>query len=1049
MGNPNRFAEGIDNILFPANIGYSFCGYNFPESTAQDLASLSLSFSGLAIPFSTSLTYGYGYGPSGYDSYWTTLQTLNDTLIYDFPSTSSFRAVDLDPGTPDLNSLFPPGTFKTEAQRAFTSITTIETLDLISEGPIEGFVSGLYIPNLSGRTTGDIGYTSVTFQPYEQTYSNPETRSIYWDETPITDLQGFFNFQYANYRFTYGEKTNDHTIYNPYLNLYENRYNYFGRQVDKNKIPLETSTTKAINERLYGAYLISGNFLRYYPKSYYIYNTEVSALKINIKINGLAEQILNGSNAGDINRKAIETVFVLYRLLDDGTVVPLDTSKYAPYISDIYSKDSVYVNGKISGPVIFTYQFNIRPYSENQPFFPLFPNQIGWVVDIYRTSLEGIGSSNQASTTVDSITEIYSDRFVYPDTAMVWSKFDARYFSNIPSRSYKVRLLKVKIPVNYDPIAKTYSGPWNGKFKVAWTDNPAWCFYDLVTSNRYGLGKYIDQALVDKWTLYEIAQYCDQLVSDGFGGLEPRFRCNVLISTKEEAYKVLNDMASVFRAIIYYAAGQIVVSQDSLKEPIYLFNNSNVIDGIFNYSDASKKSRKTVALVRYNDENNNYKPGMEYVEDKTSVLKYGIRETEIVAFGCTNKNQARRIGKWLIVTDNTETETVDFQVGLEGNYVRPGDVILVYDQDRKNQVYAGRTLELTTGYAILDVPYNAYNNFAITGVNSGFNFSIVTPTYNLEYGTTLGDLYYTGFSDVTSSGITGLNSSFYNRSHIQNISISNPVNYLTSGSSIYSNNIKLIFPTPLNTGSYDLYQNTVWTIDINPSGYNVNQGLEIRSEINNPLNIAYPGYYLEPYLNDVKKYRILNITESENSLFNISALEYNDQKYNDIDNIATLVNVPSRPALPQTPSLFLSGIFRSPTTNSYCVANPCDGRIFTTNQNGINSILYNIIPPNNNTSNSLYYVYLKSGSNFTNSITESVYLKDVISSVLLKTGLSSNDWINGSIPQFLTPLYTGAYYFRVFAENTIGERSSPATGVYMLRNQASVFTVMASGNNIF
>jgi len=1048
MGNPNRFAEGIDNVLFPANIGFTFCGYNFPESTAQDLGSLSLSFSGLKIPFSTSAAGGYGYGPSGYDSSWTELQTLNDELIYDYIG-NSFRAVNLDPGTPDLNSLFPTGDFKTEAQRAFTSITTIETLDLISEGPIEGFVSGLYIPNLSGKTTGDIGYTSVTFQPYEETYSNPETRSIYWDDTPITDLQGFYNFQYANYRFTYGEKTNDHTIYNPYLNLYENRYNYFGRQVDKNKIPLETSTTKAINERLYGAYLVSGNYLRYYPKSYYIYNTEISALKINIKINSLYEQILSGSNVGDIERKAIETVFVLYRLLDDGTVIPLDTSKYAPYIADIYSKDSVYVNGKISGPVVFTYQFNIRPYSENQPFFPLFPNQIGWVVDIYRTSLEGIGNSNQASTTVDSITEIYSDRFVYPDTAMVWSKFDARYFSNVPSRSYKVRLLKVKVPINYDPIAKTYSGPWNGKFKVAWTDNPAWCFYDLVTSNRYGLGKYIDQALVDKWTLYEIAQYCDQLVSDGFGGLEPRFRCNVLIATKEEAYKVLNDMASVFRAIIYYAAGQIVVSQDSLKEPIYLFNNSNVIDGIFNYSDASKKSRKTVALIRYNDENNNYKPAIEYVEDKSSVLKYGIRETEIVAFGCTNKNQARRIGKWLVVTDNTETETIDFQVGLEGNYVRPGDVILVYDQDRKNQVYAGRTLELTTGYAVLDVPYNTYNNFAITGVNSGFNFAVVTPTYNLEYGTTLGNLYYTGFSDVTSSGITGLNSSFFNRSHIQTISINNPKNYLTSGDGVYANNIKLIFPTALNTGSYDLYQNTVWTIDIDPNQYNVNQGLEIRSEINNPSNIAYPGYYLEPYLNEVKKYRILNITESENSLFNISALEYNDQKYKDIDNIATLVNVPVRPALPQTPALFLSGIFRNPNTNSYCITDPCNGTIYTTNQGGINSVLYNIQPPNGNTSNSLYYVYVKSGSNFTNSITESTYLKDVISSVLLKTGLTPTDWINGTIPQFFTPLYTGSYYFRVFAENTIGERSSPATGVYVLQNQASVFSVMASGNNIF
>jgi hypothetical protein len=1203
MGNPNKFGEGMDNILFPTNIGFPFCGYNFPESTAQDLGSLSMSFSGDKIPYSASLPYGYGYGPSGYDSDWTVLKTLNDRLIYAFNGVSSFTAVSVDPGTPDLNSIFPPGTFRVEAQRGITSITTIETLDLISEGPIEGFVSGLYIPNLSGKTTGDIGYTSVTFQPYEQKYSNPETRSIYWDDTPITDLQGFYNFTYADYKFTYGEKTNDHTTYNPYLNLYENRYSYFGRKVDQNDIPLETSVTKSINERLYGAYLISGNYLRTYPKSYYIYNTDVSALKINIKINGLAEQILSGTNAGDIERKAIEATFALYRLLDDGTVVALDTSKYAPYILDNYSKDAIYVNGKITTPVIFTYQFNIRPFSENQPFFPLFPNQIGWVIDIVRTSLEGIGSSNQASTSVDSITEIYSDRFVYPDAALVWSKFDARYFTSVPSRSYKVRLLKVKIPVNYDPIAKKYDGPWNGKFKVAWTDNPAWCFYDLISSNRYGLGKYINESLVDKWTLYEISQYCDELVSDGFGGLEPRFRCNILISSKEEAYKVLNDMASVFRAIIYYAAGQVAVSQDSLKEPIYLFNNSNVIDGVFNYSDASKKSRKTVALVRYNDENNNYKPAIEYVEDKTSILKYGIKETDIVAFGCTNKNQAKRIGKWLIVTDNTETETVNFAVGLEGNYVRPGDVILLYDQDRKNQVYAGRTLELTTGYAILDTPYNSYNTFAITGVNSGFNFNIVTSTYNVEYGTTLGDLYYTGFSNITSSGITGLNSSFYNRSHIQNISFNNASNYLTSGSGIYSNNIRINFPTnvripevvgagmsaagnvftktaataawdsqvysttaynnnmfaeakanqtnaaimfglnsdpilnanftsldyawyfagggilqiwesskeigtfgsyttstklrinydgewitylkdnvimravPVATQGQALYfdssfftqggaitanygtfalsdylktlsPNTVWTIDIDPNKYNINQGLDIRSKINNISNTAYPGYYLEPYLNDVKKYRILNITESENSLFNITALEYNDQKYKDIDNIATLVNVPVRPSLPITPTLFLSGIFRN-SSDSYCTTDPCDGRIYTTNQGGINSIMYNIQSPAISPVNSLYYVYVKSGTNFTNQITESAYLQSVLSSNLLKTGLRAIDWINGAIPPFFTPLYTGSYYFRVFAENSVGERSTAATGLFTLRNQASVFSVSASGRNIF
>ena len=1210
MGNPNKYADGFDNILFPSNIGFTFCGYNFPESTAQDLGSLSLSFSGLKIPYSTSSTYGYGYGPSGFDADWTVLQTLNNRNIYDFPSTSSFKAVTLDPGTPSLNTIYSPTAVeKDKFNRAFTTVTTIEVLDLISEGPIEGLVSGIYIPNYNGKTTGDIGYTSVIFQPYEQTYSNAETRSIYWDNTPITDLAGFYNFNYANYKFTYGEKNNDHTIYNPYLNLYENRYNYFGKEVDKNKIPLKTSTSKSINERLYGAYIVSGSFLKTYPKTYYIYNTDISSIKINIKVNGLYETMLTGSNAGDIERKALEQNFLLYRLLEDGTVVLLDTSKYSPYIADVYSKDKVYVNGKMTNSAIFSYEFNIRPFAENAPFFPLFPNQIGWALDIVRTSYEGVGSSNVASTTVDSITEIYSDRFVYPETAMVWSKFDARYFTSIPSRSYNMRLLKVKIPVNYDPISKTYNGPWNGKFKIAWTDNPAWCFYDIITNNRYGLGKYIDSSLVDKWNLYEISQYCDQLVSNGVGGLEPRFTCNLLISSKQEAYKVLNDMASIFRAIVYYSAGQLVLSQDSLKDPIYIFNQSNVIDGIFNYSDASKKSRKTVALVRYNDKTNNYQPAMEYVEDRNSILKYGIRETEITAFGCTSKNQARRIGKWLIVTDNTETETVDFTVGLEGNFVRPGDVISVYDQTRKNQVYAGRTLELDSQSATLDILYNDYNTFALTGVMSQFQFNVIAPTYNLEFGTKLGDLYLTGFN-ISSSGVTGLNTSLYNRSQVQNVTISNSKNYITSGSGINSNNIKINFPyinsipenvtllgtnmskvgntftkliadswtdaqayssvgynknmfaeatanattkavmfglnsdpaidasyTSLdyawylqiggglaiwennvqvlaNAGTYttltklrieyngswvtylkdgvvvrsvpaktkhetlyfdssfhsfgasinanygtfalDAYlstlpKNTVWTIDIDPSIYDTNKGLDIKSKINNLSSTAYPGYYLEPYLNDIKNYRVLNITEKEDSLFGITALEYNNQKYNDIDNIATLVNVPVRPGAPVAPNLFLSGIFRDTANNSYLSPpNNISGLHFTTNQGGINSIMYNIIPVGDYSNNTAYKVYIKSGTDFpSTSSTPLIYFNSIFSPDLLRTGLSREEWKNGYIPPYISPQYAGTYYFRVYAENALGEISSPASAAYTLSQQASVYSVQSSGYNLY
>lgn len=1078
----NKYADGLTYVLFPGNLGYGAVGYNFPNSTAQDdgggVGAISLSFSGSTIPYlGTEYVTGWGYGPSGFYSAYTPLATLKNDTYKDFragftnpPPNTTYSNVDNN--APNLKSIF--SVDKSRATEiaygskknltALSSISEINILDLVCEGPIEGFPTGKYYYSLSGKTTGDIGYSSFSFEPYGSTNSVPQARSIFWDEVPLADQKGFNNFQYSDYKFTYGEKTNDHTVYNPYLNLYEERRDYFGKQVDKNNIPIQTSVTKSIGERIYGFYLISGSQRVVTPKTYYIYNTDISSIKINIKISSLYEQIVKGTNAGDIEQQEAQFQFIIYRLLKDYSLVQLDTSKYPPFETDAWSNDEITLKGKIStSPIIWTYEVTLRPFAENRPTFQLFNDQIGWVVDIIKTSREATSSSIMTETSIDSITEVYSDRFVYPDSALIFSKFDARYFSSIPSRSYLLKLLKVKIPVNYDPIKRSYSGPWNGKFKVAWTDNPAWCFYDIITNNRFGLGKYIDSKLADKWNLFEISQYCDQLVSDGVGGLEPRFKCNVYFGTKEEAYKVLNDMASLFLAIIYYSAGQIFLSQDSPKDSIYLFNNSNVIAPGFSYSDASKKSRKTVAIVRYNDENDNYKPAIEIVEDVGAMLKLGVRETEITSFGCTNKNQARRAGKWLLTTQNLNTEIVEFQVGLEGSFVRPGDVVSIYDQTRKNLSYAGRTVELTTGYAVLDLPYNSTNTYALSGVNANnsFMFDVITPTYNLDFGTNLGDLYVTGYtSSVNSSGISGLNSSFFKRSQIQSIKINSPKNYITSGSGIYSNNIRINFPSPLlNISSGYLFpQSAPWIINIDTTGY-LPAGINTRSNINNESQTVYPGYYLESYLNKSQKYKVLNIIENDNAIFTINALKYDDQKFKDIDNIGQLVNVPIRPSLPVQPELRLSTIFRDkngcyyiPYLNdyaSYGCGDPTLGDVpYSTNQGGINSIIYDIIPPANS-SNTVYHTYVKTGTNFNFDTTTESFV-NAISIENIKTGISYSSALATPIfPPYITPLYTGFYYFRVFAQNSIGERSSPATGLLIFRNQISAADVTASGINIY
>jgi hypothetical protein len=279
---------------------------------------------------------------------------------------------------------------------------------------------------------------------------------------------------------------------------------------------------------------------------------------------------------------------------------------------------------------------------------------------------------------------------------------------------------------------------WDGEFKTnkEWTDNPAWCFYDLLTNKRYGVGNYVTENDVDKWSLYQIAKYCDELVSDGFGGVEPRFTCNLYIQSQDDALKVLSDMASVFRGMFYYSNGFIYAINDMPEEtPIYSFTNSNVVDGNFNYESTSLKDRNSAVYVRYIDKNNFYKPAVEYVENIEAVRKFGFKETELTAFGCTSRGQAQRLGRWLLASEYNETETVSFESGPECVYLKPGDVIKVYDYNRKYKTVGGRLnninisggVNATTGILALDRKLD----FNFSG-NQSYKLTILSPKYNLD-----------------------------------------------------------------------------------------------------------------------------------------------------------------------------------------------------------------------------------------------------------------------------------------------------------------------------
>lgn len=327
-----------------------------------------------------------------------------------------------------------------------------------------------------------------------------------------------------------------------------------------------------------------------------------------------------------------------------------------------------------------------------------------WAIRMVRETDKAPDSSVQNVTIFSSMTEVVDAKLSYPNTAMVGIRVDASQFSNIPTRAYHMRLLRVRVPANYDPVTRAYTGAWDGSFKIAWTNNPAWCFFDLITSARYGLGQHIPEEMVDKWSLYRIGRHCDELVPDGRGGTEPRFTLNVYLQTREDSYKLLNDMASTFRGMLHWAGGSVVTTQDAPADPTYLFTNSNVIEGSFSYSGTSASARHTVALVSWNDLNDMGHQKVEYVEDAEGIARYGVIETEVAAFGCTSQGQAHRAGRWILASELTETETVTFLTGMEGVMAHPGQIIKVRDNYRHGKRLGGRVRSATGRIITLDAP---------------------------------------------------------------------------------------------------------------------------------------------------------------------------------------------------------------------------------------------------------------------------------------------------------------------------------------------------------
>lgn len=315
----------------------------------------------------------------------------------------------------------------------------------------------------------------------------------------------------------------------------------------------------------------------------------------------------------------------------------------------------------------------------------------GWLMRITRITPNQNNNKISDTMQIAGFTEVIDAKIRYPNTALLYIEFSAEQFRSIPAVTVETKLKKMQVPSNYDPVSRSYSGVWDGTFKQAWTDNAVWMTYDITTADRFGLGRRIKPWMVDKWELYRISQYCDQLVPDGKGGQEPRFICNLNLQSKADAWSLLRDISAIYRGMTYWAQGQVFTLSDMPRATDFDFayTRANVIDGKFTYSSASERTRYTRALVSYDNPLNNYDTDVTAVTDQKLQRRYGDNPLEISAIGCTRESEAQRRGKWALLT-NSKDRAVTFKVGLDGRIPLPCYVIPIADELLAGRAIGGR-----------------------------------------------------------------------------------------------------------------------------------------------------------------------------------------------------------------------------------------------------------------------------------------------------------------------------------------------------------------------
>lgn len=496
-----------------------------------------------------------------------------------------------------------------EAPNTLNSAQSLRIIDAICEGEIRGFANG----------------------------NDKPWKSVYFDDTPVQNPDGSFNFKGVVGFFQRG--TPDQT-YIPGFDASE-------RAVPVSvEVKNRAQVVRAVSDEL------------------------ISRLRVTLGV----ERNYRVEDNGDTN--PAQTTLLVELLGKDGTVASKLVS-FTEKSSGVYYQDVVFDS-------LPSVPFNIR---------------------VSRPTPDSTTDKVVNKTYFASYVEIIDAKLSYPHTALAALAMDSDQLgSNNPRRNYLIDGMLVNVPSNYDPDKRTYTGSvWDGSFKKAWTNNPAWVFYDVLTQPRYStLARRLKSTDIDKWTLYQVGKYCDELVDDGFGGKEPRFVCNAYITNRRQAGEFLLDLASVFRGLPVWDGSRFSLVMDADSDPVAMYNNSNVKDGLFAYSGVPYKSITTAVIVQYVDKYDGYRTKTEYVEDQQAVKRYGLNIKQITAFGCDSRGQAARYGAWMLETELRQQSAIKFTVGREGLRHLPYDVVQIMDNDYAGAEVSGRLVDVSGLSVTLD-----------------------------------------------------------------------------------------------------------------------------------------------------------------------------------------------------------------------------------------------------------------------------------------------------------------------------------------------------------